>query len=165
MRDDIMNLMRSATALVVPSLWYEGFPMVMVEALSFGLPILCSRVGDYPRSSRRIHPACSSNLGTPHLFAPHSSNSLHNPISFPPCAKPPADDSNSTTPSTKISRCSSTSTTKPSQRKQQKAAPNNFRRGLVQASLVLWPRHCVLLLSSGHSIPLTDTPQTTASCR
>lgn len=68
MRDDIMNLMRSATALVVPSLWYEGFPMVMVEALSFGLPILCSRVGGLPE----IVQENSSGL----LFEPGNPTSL-----------------------------------------------------------------------------------------
>lgn len=47
-RPEVMDLMKRATALLVPSLWYEGFPMVMVEALSFGLPILSSRIGGLP---------------------------------------------------------------------------------------------------------------------
>lgn len=45
---EVRELMREATALLVPSLWYEGFPMVMVEALSLGLPVIASRIGGLP---------------------------------------------------------------------------------------------------------------------
>lgn len=44
-RDDILALMRSAEFLVLPSLWYEGFPMTIVEAFANGLPVVCSRLG------------------------------------------------------------------------------------------------------------------------
>ncbi|WP_367155788.1 glycosyltransferase [Methylomonas sp. HYX-M1] len=37
--------MRRASFLVMPSEWYEGFPMVLVEAFANGLPVLCSRLG------------------------------------------------------------------------------------------------------------------------
>lgn len=46
--EEVRNLMRDAVALLVPSLWYEGFPMVMVEALSLGLPVIASRIGGLP---------------------------------------------------------------------------------------------------------------------
>lgn len=36
---------RNATFLVFPSVWYEGFPMTIVEALSAGTPIIASRQG------------------------------------------------------------------------------------------------------------------------
>ncbi|MFN0088685.1 MAG: glycosyltransferase [Acidimicrobiales bacterium] len=37
--------MARAAALVVPSLWYEAFPMVLVEAFAAGLPVLASGLG------------------------------------------------------------------------------------------------------------------------
>jgi len=44
-RATIMRTIRSAAVLVVPSQWYEGFPMVVVEALASGTPIVASRIG------------------------------------------------------------------------------------------------------------------------
>ncbi len=46
--DEVQGLMRRATVLVVPSIWYEPFGMVCVEAFAAGLPILCSRIGGLP---------------------------------------------------------------------------------------------------------------------
>ncbi|MBD3393819.1 MAG: glycosyltransferase [Chitinivibrionales bacterium] len=43
--DEVLDLMRHAEALVVPSRWYEGFPMTVVEAFATGLPVVASRLG------------------------------------------------------------------------------------------------------------------------
>jgi glycosyltransferase involved in cell wall biosynthesis len=39
-QDEVRKLMKRARFLVLPSEWYEGFPMVVVEAFSEGLPVL-----------------------------------------------------------------------------------------------------------------------------
>ena len=44
----VRELMKNAAVLVLPSTWYEGFPMTVVEALSTGLPIIASRIGGLP---------------------------------------------------------------------------------------------------------------------
>lgn len=36
---------KGAKFIVVPSTWYEGFPMCIVEAFACGTPVLCSRLG------------------------------------------------------------------------------------------------------------------------
>jgi glycosyltransferase involved in cell wall biosynthesis len=46
-RDDIAELMHDYDGLILPSLW-EGFPNVICEALSEGLPVLASNVSDNP---------------------------------------------------------------------------------------------------------------------
>ena len=40
-----LNEMNRALFLVMPSEWYEGFPMVLVGAFSQGLPVVASRLG------------------------------------------------------------------------------------------------------------------------
>jgi glycosyltransferase involved in cell wall biosynthesis len=44
-RETIYRLMKEAAILVIPSIWYEGFPMVVAEALATALPVLASRIG------------------------------------------------------------------------------------------------------------------------
>jgi glycosyltransferase involved in cell wall biosynthesis len=44
-RPDVLNEMRRAIAVVIPSLWYEGFPMVILEAFASGTPVIVSRLG------------------------------------------------------------------------------------------------------------------------
>jgi glycosyltransferase involved in cell wall biosynthesis len=39
------EVMKQAAFLVLPSLWYEGFPMVLAESFSCGVPVLGSRLG------------------------------------------------------------------------------------------------------------------------
>lgn len=41
-RRAVLEEMRDARAIVIPSVWYEGFPFVVVEALATGLPVISS---------------------------------------------------------------------------------------------------------------------------
>ncbi len=37
--------MKSASFLILPSEWYEGFPMTIAESLACGTPVICSKLG------------------------------------------------------------------------------------------------------------------------
>lgn len=43
--EQVRDLMSSAVALVMPSIWYENFPRTLVEAYGCGLPVIASRIG------------------------------------------------------------------------------------------------------------------------
>lgn len=51
-RDKVLALMRNAFALIVPSVWYETFALVVAEAYAVGLPVIASRLGAWRRRSR-----------------------------------------------------------------------------------------------------------------
>jgi glycosyltransferase involved in cell wall biosynthesis len=44
----VLDTLRSVRCLVFPSLWFEGEPMIVVEALATGTPVLASSVGGIP---------------------------------------------------------------------------------------------------------------------
>jgi glycosyltransferase involved in cell wall biosynthesis len=44
-REAVYAEMRKASFLILPSVWYEMFPMTLVEAFANGLPVVASRLG------------------------------------------------------------------------------------------------------------------------
>jgi len=43
--EEVLSYMKRAKFLVMPSIWYEGFPMTIVEAYSVGTPVIASNIG------------------------------------------------------------------------------------------------------------------------
>lgn len=73
-QDEVYSLMTRAKALVLPSLWYEGAPLVVFEAMSMGLPCIvsnqCSAV-DFVKDGYNGR-----------TFDPHDIDSVLNAIKF-----------------------------------------------------------------------------------
>lgn len=66
--EEVLRLMKTATVLIVPSLWYEGFPMTVVEAYACGLPVIASNLGSLSSVVR--------DKNTGHLFRPGDATDL-----------------------------------------------------------------------------------------
>jgi glycosyltransferase involved in cell wall biosynthesis len=56
---EVQQLMRAATVLVMPSRWYENQPMVVLEAMAMGVPVVGSNLGGLPEL---IVPGASGDL-------------------------------------------------------------------------------------------------------
>jgi glycosyltransferase involved in cell wall biosynthesis len=44
-KDEVLTLMKQSRALIFPSIWYEGLPLTIVEALATGTPVIGSNLG------------------------------------------------------------------------------------------------------------------------
>lgn len=44
--DEVRRLIGKSRALILPTQWYEGFPMSIVESYSVGTPVICSDIGN-----------------------------------------------------------------------------------------------------------------------
>lgn len=60
--EELDRIFRTANCMVVPSLWHDNSPMVIYEALSYGLPVIGSRVGGIPEL---IEDGCNGFLVEP----------------------------------------------------------------------------------------------------
>ena len=43
---EVRKLIADSRALILPTQWYEGFPMSILEAYSVGTPVICSDLGN-----------------------------------------------------------------------------------------------------------------------
>lgn len=44
-KEHIIELLLKAKAIIIPSIWYENFPKIVVEAMAYGAPIIASNIG------------------------------------------------------------------------------------------------------------------------
>lgn len=47
-REGLSSFYRRARLIVVPSIWFEVCPLVILEAMSYGIPVLATRIGGLP---------------------------------------------------------------------------------------------------------------------
>lgn len=45
-REEAFKIIEKSRAIIVPSKWYEGFPMTIAESFSLGVPVIGSKVGN-----------------------------------------------------------------------------------------------------------------------
>lgn len=46
--EDLLTVMATSAALLAPSIWYEGWPLVAVEAMGVGTPVIATGHGAFP---------------------------------------------------------------------------------------------------------------------
>jgi glycosyltransferase involved in cell wall biosynthesis len=69
-RADVVAAIKAASFLVIPSTWYEGFPMTLVEAFACGTPVICSRLGglqeivEHHRTGLHFNPGDAGDLAS-----------------------------------------------------------------------------------------------------
>ena len=67
-RAEILQRMKDASVLILPSTWYEGFPMILAEAFAVGLPVIASNLGsmssivEHQRTGLHFEPGHASGL-------------------------------------------------------------------------------------------------------
>ena len=66
--NQVLRLMKDAIVLIFPSIWYECFPVTIVEAYSVGLPVIASNLGsmstliDHRRTGLHFNPSDPEDL-------------------------------------------------------------------------------------------------------
>jgi glycosyltransferase involved in cell wall biosynthesis len=65
-----IETVKGARFMIVPSTWFEGFPMGIVESFACGTPVICSRLGgmtaivDDHLTGLHFHPGDAQDLAT-----------------------------------------------------------------------------------------------------
>jgi len=63
--EDVMELIRNCSFLVLPSEWYENFPYVILEAFASGIPVIGSRIGGIPEQVKDYETGLTFQAGNP----------------------------------------------------------------------------------------------------
>jgi glycosyltransferase involved in cell wall biosynthesis len=67
-RAEILQRMKDASVLILPSTWYEGFPVIIAEAFAVGLPVIASDLGsmstivEHKRTGLHFEPGNAASL-------------------------------------------------------------------------------------------------------
>lgn len=64
--ETVLALMQGARFVVLPSEWYENFPMTIVEAFACGVPVVASRLGAMTEIIEEARTGLLFNPGDPH---------------------------------------------------------------------------------------------------
>jgi glycosyltransferase involved in cell wall biosynthesis len=67
--DQIIDHMRRANVLIMPSIWYESGPLVVIEALSLGLPVIAADLGNVAQLIRTTGAGLLYEPGNPAALA------------------------------------------------------------------------------------------------
>ena len=62
---EVRKLIANSRALILPTRWYEGFPMSIVEAYSVGTPVICSNLGNVGNVVKEGITGCKYSAGSP----------------------------------------------------------------------------------------------------
>lgn len=80
---EIDRLMQAARVVAVPSLWYENAPLVVIEALAFGTPVVASRRGGMPELVRDGHNGFLFEAGSVADLMQALDRALQRPVHIP----------------------------------------------------------------------------------
>lgn len=72
--EGLLEVIKNAMAIVVPSEWYENYPFSVLEAMAFGKPVIGSRIGGIPEQVE--------DGITGYLFEPSAADDLAEKIKF-----------------------------------------------------------------------------------
>ncbi len=78
-REEVIHAMQHARALILPSIWYENFPVTVVEAYATGLPVIGSDAGTLPELIRPDATGLIFRSGDAHALAVQVKRMSHDP--------------------------------------------------------------------------------------
>ena len=68
-RDRVLAMMKEAALLIIPSMWYEGCPLTIIEAYAVGAPVIASRLGSMSSMIKSRRTGLFFNPGDPEDLA------------------------------------------------------------------------------------------------